>query len=350
MFFMSFLLYLPLLFIYAFGLINLVGISPDLAFRHGLHFLTGLIVFFILSKLRIRAHFLGINAHVLYWIFIGLLTLVLLFGIEVKGSRRWFDFSFFLFQPSEFFKIIIIIFLAQIFSSYEHYQQKRTIFLKVMGYTLLPFILIFRQPDLGSAVVIFLISIVMMLHSEVPKKHILYFFIFIFFLLPAVWLTLHDYQQDRIISFIKPSYDLSGTSYNITQATIAIGSGKMLGRGLGLGKQSSLYFLPEAQTDFAFSSFVEQFGFLGGFLLILLYLFLFLFLFRRAHHFLNQKDRTTKFNYYYTIGFSALLISQVAVNIGMNLRLLPIAGITLPFVSYGGSSLLTLMLGLALLP
>src|SRR3990167_3687632 len=327
---MSFLLFLPLLFIYVFGLINLVGISPDLAFRHGVHFLTGVILFFIVSKLKIRAHFLGINAHVLYWIFIGLLMLVLFFGLEVKGSRRWFDFYFFQFQPSEFFKIFFIIFLAQIFSSYERHLQKRTIFLKVLGYTLLPFILIFRQPDLGSAIVTFLI--------------------FVFLLLPAIWFVLHDYQRDRIISFIKPSYDLSGTSYNITQATIAIGSGKMLGRGLGLGKQSSLYFLPEAQTDFAFSSFVEQFGFLGGFILILLYLFLFLFLFRRAHQYLNQKDRTTKFYYYYTIGFSALLVLQVAVNIGMNLRLLPIAGITLPFVSYGGSSLLTLMLGLALLP
>ena len=347
---MSFLLFLPLLFIYVFGLINLVGISPDLAFRHGVHFLTGVILFFIVSKLKIRAHFLGINAHVLYWIFIGLLMLVLFFGLEVKGSRRWFDFYFFQFQPSEFFKIFFIIFLAQIFSSYERHLQKRTIFLKVLGYTLLPFILIFRQPDLGSAIVIFLISFVMMLHSDVPKRHILSFIIFVFLLLPAIWFVLHDYQRDRIISFIKPSYDLSGTSYNITQATIAIGSGKMLGRGLGLGKQSSLYFLPEAQTDFAFSSFVEQFGFFGGFILILLYLFLFLSLFRKAHKFLNQKDRTTKFYYYYTIGFSALLVLQVAVNIGMNLRLLPIAGITLPFVSYGGSSLLTLMLGLALLP
>ncbi len=347
---MSFFLFLPLLFIYIFGLINLVGINPDLAVRHGIHFITGVVVFFIISRLKIRAHFLGINAQFLYWIFIGLLILVLYFGLEVKGSRRWFDFYFFQFQPSEFFKIFFIIFLAQIFSNYEHYKEKRTIFLKVLGYTILPFILIFRQPDLGSAIVIFMISFVMIFHSEVPKKHILYFFIFVFLLLPAAWFMLHDYQKDRIISFVKPSYDLSGTSYNITQATIAIGSGEMFGRGLGLGKQSRLYFLPEAQTDFAFSSFVEQFGFLGGFLLILLFLFLFLSLFRKAYQYLNQKDRTTKFYYFYVIGFTALLVSQVAVNIGMNLHLLPIAGITLPFVSYGGSSLLTLMIGLALLP
>ena len=347
---MSGVAFLPLLFIYVFGLINLIGIRPDLAVRHLIHFVTGSIVFFVIRRLQVGMQFFRLNSRFIYWTFILLLILVMYFGLEVKGSRRWFDLYFFQFQPSEFFKIFFIIFLADIFAKYDHIREKRTIFLRVLFYTFLPFILIFRQPDLGSSIVIFLVAIIMSLHSQLPKKHLLYFFIFIFLLLPAGWFMLHDYQQARIESFLKPTYDLSGTSYNITQATIAIGSGSMFGRGLGLGKQSSLYFLPEAQTDFAFSSFIEQFGFLGGFLLIILYLVFFFFLFRKSHHYLNQKDKSGKFYYYYIVGFYALIITQVAINIGMNLRLLPIAGITLPFISYGGSSLLTFIIGLALLP
>lgn len=347
---MPLLQFLPVLLIYLFGLINLLGIRPDLTVRHIVFFVIGLVFFLMVRVLRINNQFFRLNASVIYWVFILLLVITYFFGVEVNGSRRWFDIYFFRFQPSEFIKVFFIIFLANMFAKYQAYSQKQQIFLLTLGYTVLPFLLVFRQPDLGSAVVIFVIFIVMSLLSTIPKKHILVFFIVCVSLLPALWFVMHDYQRDRIIGFIKPSYNVSSTSYNMTQAIIAIGSGTLTGKGLGLGKQSQLYFLPEYHTDFVFSSFVEQFGFIGGFILIVLYLIFFALLFMRMVKYMKEKDISGKFNYYYIVGFSAFLIFQTCVNMGMNLGLLPIAGITLPFVSYGGSSLITLMLGLALLP
>ncbi len=341
---------LPVLFIYLFGLINIFGIRPDLTLRHMVFFAVGIVLFILIKALRINIHFFRHNAQIMYWIFVILLVITYFFGVEVNGSRRWFDIFIFRFQPSEFIKIFFIIFLANMFAKYQAYSQKQYIFLLTLGYTLLPFILILRQPDLGSAMVIFAIFITMAFLSAIPKKHIVSFFIFILSLMPIFWFLLHDYQRARITSFMEPTANVSSTTYNMTQAIIAIGSGSLTGNGLGLGSQSQLYFLPEYHTDFVFSSFVEQFGFIGGFILIVLYLIFFSILFMRILKFSGEKDEAGKFNYYYLVGFSALVIFQTCVNIGMNLGLLPIAGITLPFVSYGGSSLITLMLGLALLP
>lgn len=140
------------------------------------------------------------------------------------------------------------------------------------------------------------------------------------------------------------------SSYNMNQAIIAVGSGGMFGRGLGMGKQSTLSFLPERHTDFAFSALIEQFGFIGGVVLIVLYGSFFVILFTRLSRMISKRDEYTVFHFYYTLGFSAFIISQCLINIGMNIGLLPIAGITLPFVSYGGSSLISLLFGLAFLP
>ncbi len=341
---------LPALFIFLFGVINLFGIRPDLTLRHILFFLGGIVAYFAVKITKLNTKFLRSNTTFFYWIFIALLIIVYFFGLEVKGARRWIYLFGFQFQPSEFFKVFFIVFLANIFAKYQEYTQKHKIFLKTLCFTLIPFFLIFRQPDLGSALVIFSIFFVMAMLSPIPKKHMIYFFLFIAVLMPLIWVILHDYQRARITGFINPEGTESSTTYNITQAIIAIGSGTWFGRGLGLGKQSNLYFLPEYHTDFVFSSFVEQFGFVGGAILILLFITFFVFLLVRMVHFFHQKDEAGKFSYYYLVGFSAFILTQTCINIGMNLGMLPITGITLPFVSYGGSSLLTLLIALALIP
>lgn len=347
---MPFLHLLPALFISLFGIINLFGIRPDLTLRHVLFILAGIVAFFLVKITKLNTKFLRLNTTLFYWVFIVLLVFVYFFGVEVKGSQRWINIFGFQFQPSEFFKVFFVVFLANIFAKYQAYTQKHTIFFKTLIYTLIPFFLIFRQPDLGSALVIFSIFFVMAMLSPIPKKHMLYFFLLIAVLTPIIWGVLHDYQRARITSFVNPEDSHGSTTYNITQAIIAIGSGTWFGRGLGLGKQSNLYFLPEYHTDFVFSSFVEQFGFVGGTILILLFIAFFIFLLVRMVHFFHQKDEPGKFNYYYVVGFSAFIITQTCINIGMNLGMLPITGITLPFVSYGGSSLLTMLIALALVP
>lgn len=341
---------LPVFLIFLFGLINIFGIRPDLTVRHIGFFVAGLLFFIVIKFFRINIQFIRSNATVLYWIFVVILVITLYFGVDVNGSRRWFDIFLFRFQPSEFMKIFFIIFLANIFAKYQAFKHQSTIFISTLFFTAIPFLLIYRQPDLGTAMVILAIFFVMALLSPIPKKHIFMFLGFIILCLPLLWFIMHDYQRDRIIGFINPTHDTSDTTYNMTQAIISIGSGNVMGKGLGLGKQSQLYFLPEYHTDFAFSSFVEQFGFIGGFILITLFLIFFVFLFLRMVYYANHKDELGKFHYYYLVGFSAFMIFQTCVNIGMNLGLLPIAGITLPFISYGGSSLITLMIGLALLP
>jgi rod shape determining protein RodA len=169
-------------------------------------------------------------------------------------------------------------------------------------------------------------------------------------LAPIGWLFLHSYQKARILSFLNPHIDTQGTAYNMIQAVITIGSGKFMGRGMGLSTQSRLYFLPENTTDFAFASLVEQFGFVGGIVVIAMYAALIYFIIRRAAKYFHSQDKEGRANFLYTIGILSYLLFQIFVNIGMNMGLLPIAGVALPFVSYGGSAVLALLIGLALIP
>jgi rod shape determining protein RodA len=168
-------------------------------------------------------------------------------------------------------------------------------------------------------------------------------------ILPLGTFFLKDYQKQRLSSFFSSQVNQQSTSYNMTQAIISIGSGKFLGRGLGLGTQSQLYFLPENHTDFAFSALVEQFGFVGGGAVLILFGVTAGVLIKRLIDFYYQKDEESQFKFNFILGFLAFFIFQIFINIGMNLGMLPIAGITLPLISYGGSSLITWMIGLGFL-
>ena len=342
--------YIPVVLLYLFGLLNLIGVRTDLVSSYLMFFGIGLLFFIAIRYLQVNKHFFRQNATVFYWIFVALLILTYFVGSEVKGSKRWIDFYFFQLQTSEIFKVFFIVFLARIFSSVKTPVENAKLFYKVLFFTISPFLLIFRQPDLGSSLMILSTFFMMTLMSTVPKKQIIGFILLIVALLPIVWFSMRDYQQSRIISFINPSSNISGASYNMMQAKIAIGSGTLLGKGLGMGKQSQLNFLPEFHTDFAYSSLVEQFGFVGGALVILLYGTFFYLLFYRMAKNVYSDDIDERYRFFYILGFSSLVIVQTSVNIGMNLGLLPVAGITLPFITYGGSSLITFMIGLALIP
>ncbi len=335
-------------FLFIIGLFNLLGIHPAL-FRSQLIFgIVGVVCFLLVKK--IGTHFFRINSKAFYWSFIILLVITFLLGFEVKGSKRWIDFHFFSFQASEFFKVFFILFLADYFNKNRRNFKEVSFFIRSLIYFAIPTFIVFKQPDLGNAIVYSVIFFTMALFSGIPRATIAKAIAPLFFLIPLGWIFLKDYQKLRILSFLSPHLDKAGNSYNMIQAIVTVGSGKFTGRGLGRGTQSGLFFLPENHTDFAFSSLTEQFGFIGGEIVIILYLLFALILIKKIITYSYQKDDASRFQFLFCVGFLAYFLIQVFINIGMNMGILPITGITLPLISYGGSSLLTWMIGLALLP
>ncbi len=340
--------FLPSSFIYLFGLFNLLGIN-HLYFRSQLIFgLIGVFVFLIVKKAGL--HFFRANAYPLYWIFLAILIVTFIIGMEVKGSRRWIDLYFFSFQGSEFYKIFFAIFIADFYIKHKRSLKEFSVFVKALIYFLIPTLIIFKQPDLGNAIIFATIFFSITFFSGIPKRSILKLSMLTVFILPLGWMLLKEYQKARILSFLNPHLDQSGNAYNMIQAIITVGSGKFIGKGLGRGTQSELLFLPENHTDFAYSSLVEQFGFVGGFTVIVLYAILAIILLKKIFRYYGEKSEDSQFKFLFTIGFFSYFIVQVFVNIGMNLGIMPITGITLPLISYGGSSLVTWMIAMALLP
>ncbi len=340
-------LLIPSLFLWIFSAFNQFGIKSRFGLSQVGYILAGILAFFIIKKIGRR--FFIANIQTIFWAFFALLIITFIIGLEVKGSQRWIDFGIVRFQASEFLKIFFIMFLAKLLSGRTRHEMTPLFYFSILAVTLLPAFVVLRQPDLGNATVFIGVLIFMLLVSDVPKKYLLVSGIVIFCLLPFSWFFLHDYQQARIISFVQPHSDSQGDAYNMIQAIITVGSGQFFGRGLGLGTQSRLFFLPENNTDFAFSSLVEQFGFIGGFFVILGEFVLIAMLFIRAYKFIEGNDPDSRFKYLFSIGLAFLLCIQTGVNIGMNLGLLPIAGIALPFISFGGSFFVALCMGFALL-
>jgi rod shape determining protein RodA len=325
---------------------NQFGISSRLGFTQVGYTVVGIVMFFIVKQ--IGRKFIIANIQSIFWIFFALLIITFLVGIEVKGSRRWLDLGFVNFQPSEFLKIWYVAYLAQALATVRKNSLTATFYITHLVTMALPAAIVLFQPDLGNALVFVGIFCIMMICSDMPKIYLLRTMLFGALLTPIIWLFLHDYQRNRVLSFIQPSQDLQGTAYNMIQAVITTGSGGFFGKGLGMGTQSKLSFLPENHTDFAFSSLVEQFGFVGGLVVICAELALIALLLQRAYRFLQHSDTDSQYKYYYALGIAAVLLIQVIVNIGMNLGLLPIAGIALPFISAGGSMFVAVCIGFAL--
>ncbi len=336
------------LFLSIFGLFNLFGLNQDLFFRQLIYLILGFLGYYFLKS--IGSHFFRINSKFFYWFFIGILLITFIVGLEVRGSKRWLNFYFFNFQSSEFFKVFFILFLAEILTIKNILANLFFNFIKIFLYFLLPFLIIFKQPDLGNAMVYFFIFITLIMFSTVPKKYLGYLIGLIISFTPVGWFLMKDYQRARILSFISPHLDTQGTAYNMIQAVITIGSGMFFGRGLGLSTQSRLFFLPENTTDFAFASLVEQFGFFGGFFVLIFFTLIFIHLAKKTIYFYYQKNEDDQKKFLYCLGILTYFVSQTIINLGMNMGIMPVTGIALPFISYGGSSVLAILLGLALLP
>lgn len=280
----------------------------------------------------------------LYGLVVLLLAAVLAVGKEVHGSKRWLEVAGFQFQPSEFVKVIIVIQLASYFSSQEitSFPSIKKLILPV-ALVVVPVLLVLAEPDLGSAISLMAISATMILFVGVRWKYLAVLILTVIPLIVPIWQrVLKPYQKQRILILLSPNLDPLGAGYHIRQSKIAIGSGMLWGKGFLNGTQNKLHFLPEKHTDFIFSVWAEEWGFIGCAVLILLFCLLIFLTLRVA---MRSRDR---FGSLIVVGISALIMWQALINIGMVLGLLPVVGITLPFVSYGGSSLIALCLAIGL--
>lgn len=318
------------------------AIDPDLINRvprQITYAVIGLAMVIILALLDYRL--LGALSPWIYTLVLGLLGLVAVLGvIGEAGAQRWLNVGIPV-QPSELSKILLVITLAQYLSErYQRIGHLRTV-LNSLVYVGIPAGLIFMQPDLGTAVVVMFVWFVMVWASGLRGSHILLFLIIAVIALPIIWNMMEPYQQRRIQSFINPEGD-PDAYYNIQQALISVGSGGLLGKGYAHGTQSQLRFLRVRHTDFIFAVIAEELGFVGVVLVMGLMLMLLMRILRGAR---IARDPLGSLICY---GVAAIIFFQTVVSIGMNLQLLPVTGLTLPFVSSGGSSLLTLLVGIGL--
>jgi len=276
-----------------------------------------------------------------------LLVLVLFVGIKVYGSRRWLGFGGFTFQPSEYAKLAVIFVLAHYFHNDERLPRDGYSLWQLKGaFALLavPIGLILREPDLGTSLMVLAVGAAMILFVRVRWTALLAVFGTTAVAVPVVWFFgLHDYQKQRILSFVNPAADALGAGYHARQSVIAVGSGGLWGKGFMKGTQTQLDFLPEQHTDFIFSVFAEEWGFVASLAVLALY---FVVLYRAVVIASRAKER---FGALLAVGIGALLFWHVLVNVGMVLGLMPVVGVTLPFLSYGGSSLVAFMIGIGFL-
>jgi rod shape determining protein RodA len=323
-----------LIFLGLFGLFILITISQDVFIQQFLFIFTGIVVVYLISLFdRVYFDWFAVYGYICSIIFL----ISSYFGPNIRGATRWIIFGPVRIQPSEFVKPLLILFFAWLIKKYPPRIIKNLPIHFI--FFVIPFLLVFKQPDLGSSIVYFSFWIMMMIAGGLSIRILIVSVIAMFIMMPFSWNHLSMYQKDRIYTFINPTIDPKGAGYNAVQATIAIGSGQLFGRGLGYGTQSHLKFLPEFHTDFIFATLIEELGFVGGVLLLLGYLIL---LWRLLMYMREVSDDI--FVYSYSAGLFAMLLAQISINIGMNMGILPITGITLPFVSYGGSSIMSLSL------
>lgn len=328
------------------GLVTMSSFGGKGAFfeKQAIWILLSFIVFFGLSFVDFR--FLR-RTGVIVSLFGGICAVLLILfavGSVFKGAKSWFNFGAFAFQPADPTKLVLILVLTKYFSR-RHIEIANIRHIIVSGvYAFIPFMLVALQPDFGSAVLIGLVWFGMVLVSGISKKHLTLVFVLAAVSGGVLWnFAFQEYQKQRIMTFLHPLADIRGTGYNAFQSTVAIGSGGLLGRGFGYGTQSRLNFLPEYQTDFIFAAFAEEWGFVG---VALVFLFFAIIIWRILA---NAMMGETNFEMLFGLGLAISLSAHFLINVGMNVGLLPVTGTPLPFMSYGGSHLLTEFLGLGIL-
>lgn len=301
-------------------------------------------VFFILSFIDLG--FLKRTKVLVYIFLISCFVLLALFiiGKISHGAQSWFNLGGISVQPADFMKLVLVLILAKYFSR-RHVEIKDIKHIFISGfYAVIPFFLVLLQPDFGSAMIIFFIWLGMVFVSGISKKHLFLVFLSGIFIFTSLWFFVFaDYQKDRILNFLNPLANIHSSGYNVFQSTVAIGSGQITGKGVGFGSQSRLKFLPEPQSDFIFAAYAEEWGFIGSILLILLFAFIILRILYLSSF------GASNFEMLFGMGISIFFMSHIIINIGMNLGIFPVTGIPLPFMSYGGSHLLTEFIGLGIL-
>ena len=309
--------------------------------NHLLRLLVFFGMFLVLSFVRIT--FWYKNAYFFYAVCVSLLFITLFFGLMASGSRRWLDLYFLNLQPSEIMKIAIIVCFARYYHRIQTAEIQNFKFILVpLILLLIPCYLVLQQPDLGTSILIAGTGVIIIWLAGLNIKYFVYSALLLIVSLPFAVSLLKPYQKSRILTFFNPDRDPLGAGYQIIQSKIAIGSGGFFGKGFLKGTQSYLEFLPEKHTDFIFTLFSEEFGFAGSIMLLLLYILL---IYRVISIGFYAKSFFSKL---FCFGFASAIFLYIFVNISMVLGLLPIVGAPLPIMSYGGSSMLSIMLGLSI--
>jgi len=339
------------------GLVTMNSFAPENTFfdRQVIWIIAAVSVFLLSSIFDYRFLRRSITVTVIFAVTVFLLFLLFIFGDVVKGAQSRFDLGVFAIQPAEIAKLVLIVLLAKYFAR-RHIAIAHIKHILVSGlYAFVLFVLVFLQPDFGSAIIIGSIWLGMVLVAGISRKHLVLILITGFIVVSGLWFAplhnlldteqplLREYQKARILTFLDPLADIQGAGYNAYQSTIAVGSGEVLGKGIGYGTQSKLQFLPEYETDFIFAAFAEEWGFIGILLLFGLFGIVIWLVLSAAMR------GASNFETLFGVGVAILIISHFIVHIGMNMGLLPVTGTTLPFMSYGGSHLIVEFLALGML-
>ncbi len=338
-------LVIALCLIMSLGIINLYSASivahSPFYIKQAIWYSLGMILMFIIYFVDYRS--LAHYTNVAYWSCVSSLILVLLLGRVAGGSKRWLDLGFFNLQPSEFAKIIMVLVFAKYFQEIERPVYGFKELIKPAFFTAIPCALILKQPDLGTALMICIVLGSMVLIAKIRWTTLVTLIVGISAAVPLLWKYMKPYQKKRILTFLNPESDPFGSGYHIIQSKVAIGSGGLWGKGYFHGTQAHLNFLPEVHTDFAFSLWGEEWGFIGALILVLLYA---LVVFRGLRIAFEARDRLGAF---LAFGITAMFFWQTVVNINMVLGLLPVVGVPLPLFSYGGSSVIVTLMGMGIL-
>jgi rod shape determining protein RodA len=325
------------------GLVNLYGSTVPTYTGGVFSFFGKQLIWLLISILSmvlvvcINYHTLVYYAHYIHLFSLSLLCLVVFMGGVSSGAQRWIELGPLSLQPSELAKITLLLSLTKTFSGCFGEGDPGRSMLKSIFVFVPTVALVFIQPDLGTSIVLLFLFFSVLFFANVPLRRLMWLPATLILVAPLLWFGLKDYQKERVLTFINPDRGLLSTGYHINQSKIAIGSGRFWGKGFGGGTQGRLRFLPEQHTDFAFSSWSEQSGFLGAVFLVVIYFFVISGCLKVAF---RAKDRE---GFCLVMGVCALIFLQTIINVGMTVGVLPVVGITLPFFSYGGSSLLTCM-------
>jgi rod shape determining protein RodA len=304
-------------------------------------FSIGIVIMLALSL--VDYHYFRAHSKVVYFLMLIMLLIVLVKGSLVRGTTGWISVGFFNFQPVEIAKILLIISLASFITKSKAMLSEFSRLVSSFVLAGAVIALVLMQPDFGSALVLVAILITMIFLSGIEWKYLLTMFFLGILSIVMIWFLLADYQKNRIINFVNPENDPRGSGYNVIQSMVAVGSGGMKGKGLGHGSQSQLNFLPENHTDFIFAVIVEEFGVLGAGVILVLFFVIFYRLKKIAELAMDN------FGYLIVTGCMAMFFTQVVVNIGMNIGVMPVTGIPLIFLSYGGSSLISSFMAIGII-